>query len=142
MAMMTTVLMLMGVLTGAPVDDDVLPLREAAWRAWFAGDEPALRRMLPADFIGIGMAAGPFATLATTIEQSHAFADAGGRLTRLEFPETRAQRDGDVIVLYGRFVAVTETKGVQTEYRGRLTEMFVKRRGIWVHTGWHLDTIN
>ena len=36
------------------IDPDVLALREAAWRAWFAGDEAALRSMLPDDFLSIG----------------------------------------------------------------------------------------
>ena len=91
---------------GATVDPEVLRLREAAWRAWFAGDEAALTRMLPPEFIGINMQAGPFSTREKTLEQARAFRAAGGRLVRLEFPETRAQRYGDVVVLYGRYVAV------------------------------------
>ena len=42
----------------AAVDADVLKLREAAWRAYFAGDEAALGAMLPPDFIGINMGDG------------------------------------------------------------------------------------
>ena len=122
-------------------DAEVLRLREAAWRAWFGGDEAALRRFLPADFIGISAKAGPLASLDLTIEQSRAFHAAGGRLVRLEFPETKFQRDGDVVILYGRYVAVIETGGKEQTSRGRLTEMFAKRGGRLVHTGWHLDNV-
>ena len=33
------------------VDPEVLAVREAAWRAYFAGDEKALQTMLPSEFI-------------------------------------------------------------------------------------------
>ena len=47
-----------------------------------------------------------------SIASSRAFKESGGRLVALSFPETRVQR---------------------------LTEVFVKREGRWVHPGWHLD---
>jgi hypothetical protein len=123
------------------MNQDVLPLREAAWRAWFSGDEAALRRILPADFIGISAEPGPLLSRDMVIAQSRAFRAAGGRLVSLEFPETRFQRDGTVVVLYGRFEAVIESGGAQKTSRGRLTEMFVTRHGVLVHTGWHLDGV-
>ncbi len=125
----------------AKVDPEVLQLREAAWRAWFSGDEPALRRMLPPEFIGIGMNDGPFTSLALTLEQARGFRSGGGRLVRLEFPETRAQRYGDVMVLYGRYSAVIESGGAERTVGGRLTEVFVRQGGRWLHPGWHLDTV-
>lgn len=127
----------------AKVDDDteVLRLREAAWRAWFGGDEAALRRILPADFIGISAKAGPLATLERVIDESRAFRATGGRLVKVAFPETQFQRYGDVVILYGRYVTVIESGGTQQTSQGRLTEMFLKRKGVWVHTGWHLDGV-
>ena len=127
--------------TGVTVDPEVLRLREAAWRAWFAGDEAGLGRMLPPEFIGINMQAGPFSTRDETLEQARAFRAAGGRLVRLEFPETQAQRYGDVVVLYGRYLAVMESEGSERTASGRLTEVFVRRDGRWLHPGWHLDTV-
>jgi len=148
-AMMVAGLAMAGVVatawTGAgeatQADAEVLRLREAAWRAWFSGDEAALRRILPADFIGISAEPGPLLTLDMVVEQSQAFRAAGGRLVSLEFPETRFQRDGPVVVLYGRFTAVIEKGGTQKVNQGRLTEMFVTRNGTLVHTGWHLDGV-
>jgi hypothetical protein len=124
---------------GTAPDAEILRLREAAWRAWFAGDAAALREMLPPEFIGIDMGDEPFSDLATTLEQAQAFSADGGRLVSLEFPETRAQQFGDVVVLYGRFRVVLESKGTSNTYSGRLTEVFVRRAGRWWHPGWHLD---
>jgi hypothetical protein len=122
-----------------PVDPEVLALREAAWRAYFAGDVKALGDMLPSEFIGIGMNDGPFADRATTLDGARKFHEQGGRLVSLAFPETRAQRFGDAVVLYGRYEAVIDSGGEQRTMRGRLTEMFVRRDGKWLHPGWHLD---
>jgi hypothetical protein len=120
---------------------ELLATREAAWRAYFAGDEVTLGALLPADFIGLDMGPGPFGDRAKTLAGAREFHASGGRLVRLEFPETRAQRYGDVVVLYGRFEVVLETGGEQRSFRGRLTEVFVWRDGRWSHPGWHLDLI-
>lgn len=125
--------------SGAAIEPEILRLREAAWRAWFAGDEAALKQMLPPEFIGIDMGDGPFSDLAATLAEARAFRAAGGRLVSLEFPETRAQELGDVVVLYGRFSAVLESQGETSKLSGRLTEVFVRRDGRWWHPGWHLD---
>jgi hypothetical protein len=122
-----------------PIEAELLQLRESAWRHWFAGDEAALRAMLPPEFIGLDMSDGPFRSLEETLGDSRAFRAGGGKLVRLEFPETRAQRFGDVVVLYGRYsVTLLGENGEQT-LAGRLTEVFVRRDGRWWHPGWHLD---
>lgn len=121
------------------LDPEVLQVREAAWRAYFAGDTKTLKALLPEEFIGIGMEESPFATLATTLEGAESFRDTGGRLIRLTFPDTRAQRYGDVVVLYGRYEVVLMSGGVERTLKGRLTETFVRRNGTWLHPGWHLD---
>ncbi|GMU65586.1 MAG: hypothetical protein AMXMBFR36_18600 [Acidobacteriota bacterium] len=126
----------------AAIDPEVLELREAAWRAYFAGDETGLGSMLSDDFIGINMVDGAFVTRAAALEQARSVRTSGERLTTLEFPETRAQRYGDVVILYGRFTAVVESGGTDPKtqiLRGRLTEMFLREGGQWIHTGWHLD---
>jgi hypothetical protein len=124
------------------IDEEVLRLREAAWRAWFAGDEATLRAMLPAEFIGLDMGDGPFRDVAATLGESRAFAAGGGRLVTLEFPETRAQRYGDTVILYGRYRVVLESDGRRETIAGRLTEIFVRRDDKWSHPGWHLDTVS
>lgn len=121
------------------IDQEVLSAREAAWRAYFGGNVKALGDLLPEEFIGVGMEDAPFADRAKTLDGARAFHQGGGRLIRLSFPETRAQRFGDVVVLYGRYEAVIQTGGAERTLRGRLTEMFVRRDGKWLHPGWHLD---
>ena len=122
------------------VDPEVLKVREGAWRAWFAGDTAALEKTLPAEFIGISME-GPLTSLPRTLEESRGFREGGGRLVSLEFPETQAQRYGDVVVLYGRYRVVFIAGGSERDVSGRLTEVFVRRDGRWLHPGWHLDTV-
>jgi hypothetical protein len=124
---------------GAELDREVLSAREAAWRAYFAGDVKTLGDLLPPEFIGISMDDTPFADRATTLDGARAFHEKGGRLIHLAFPETRAQTFGDVVVLYGRYEVVIESDGKKRTMQGRLTEMFVRRNGKWVHPGWHLD---
>ncbi|HEX7832893.1 MAG TPA: nuclear transport factor 2 family protein [Thermoanaerobaculia bacterium] len=122
-----------------PVDPDVLAVREAAWRAWFGGDEAALRAVLPADFLAIGWGGNQISDLETTIASSREFKKSGGRLVALSFPETKAQRIGDSVVFYGSYDVTIASGDKETKVRGRLTEVFVKRDGKWVHPGWHLD---
>ena len=123
----------------AAIDPEVLVAREAAWRAFYDGDVKALGDMLPEEFIGINMNDGPFANRAQILDAARAFRERGGRLVRLTFPETQAQRFGDVVVLYGRFEVVFQSGGEERTRRGRLTETFVRRDGKWLHPGWHLD---
>ena len=123
----------------SPIDPELLIAREAAWRAFFGGDVKTLGDLLPEEFIGIGMNDGPFTDRATILEASRAFRERGGRLVHLAFPETQAQQFGDVVVLYGRYEVVIHSDGAERTMRGRLTEMFVRRNGKWLHPGWHLD---
>lgn len=133
------VLLSVSALGAEPIDPDVLALREAAWRAWFGGDEAALRSMLPEDFLAIGAGGSEISDCEKVIASSRAFKESGGRLVSLAFPETRAQRFGDTVVLYGSYEATIVSDGEEKQMRGRLTEVFIKREGKWLHPGWHLD---
>src|SRR4051812_20788099 len=111
------------------IDPQVLVVREAAWRAWFAGDEKALTTLLPEDFLAISASGDEISDRAKTVASSRSFKDGGGRLVSLSFPETHAQQFGDTVILYGTYVAKYESGGSESEMRGRLTEVFVKRDG-------------
>ena len=121
------------------VDKEVLEVREAAWRAWFNGDEKALGDLLPPEFIGIGAHGYEMSDRAKVLEASRAFKAAGGRLVSLSFADNHAQRYGDTLILYSRYDADIDTGKSQESMRGRATEIFVRRNGRWIHPGWHLD---
>jgi hypothetical protein len=106
------------VAAGAAIDPEVLVAREAAWRAFYDGDVKALGEVLPEEFIGIGMNDAPFADRAKILDASRAFHERGGRLVRLVFPETLAQRFGDVVVLYGRYEVVFQSGGAEHHTAG------------------------
>ena len=70
------------------------------------------------------------------------FAKGGQTIRALEFPRTVFQQDGDVVILYTSFrLVLADPAGKAEEIAGRGTEVFVRRNGRWVHTGWHLDTV-
>jgi hypothetical protein len=120
----------------------LLTLREAAWRTWFANDHAGFQRIVPDELIALGWGGGPWEDRKQTLAQMSDFATSGQRLTSLEFPRTVFQRYGDVVILYTTFrVVLVNPAGATQETTGRGTEVFVRRNGRWIHTGWHLDTV-
>ncbi len=121
---------------------EVLRLREAAWRTWFANDRAGFQRVVPAELVALGWDGGPWQDRAATLAGMAEFARGGARLTTLEFPRNVLQQYGDVVIVYTSFrVVLTDPAGKASETRGRGTEIFVRRAGRWIHTGWHLDTV-
>ena len=115
----------------------LLQARESVWRAWFAGDANALSRILVPELITIGQD-GSIGTRQSNLEHARAFAASGGKLTRLEFPSTQIQAYGNTVILYSSYVMELHSGGATTTERGMATEIFVRRNGEWVHTGWQL----
>lgn len=121
---------------------ELLSLREGAWRAYFANDAKAFRRIVPDELVAIGWSGGEWSDAATTLEHMKVFASSGKKLSLLEFPSNVFQLYGDVAILYTRFkIVLTASDGSSQTVRGRGTEVFVKRKGRWIHTGWHLDSV-
>lgn len=121
---------------------EILALREAAWRTWFAGDKAGFEQVVPQELVAMSWEGGPWQDRSATLVASAEFAKGGNTLRALGFPENVFQQYGDVIILYSRFHAVMADKaGVTSETTGRGTEVFVRRNGKWIHTGWHLDAV-
>jgi hypothetical protein len=121
---------------------ELLKIREAAWRAWFSNDVQGFNRVVPDELIAIGWSGGEFSDRNATLQQMTEFAKSGQKISELQFPENVFQQYGDVVVLYTRFriTLLSPDQQLQTVV-GRGTEIFVKRKGRWIHTGWHLDAV-
>jgi len=122
--------------------DELLRVREAVWRAYFAGDSVALESMLPEELVAINAGPDAWKDRRGVIEDGSAFARAGGRLLELTFDRTDIQLLGEFAVLYTSFRYSLELGGERTAAAGRGTEIFVRRAGRWWNAGWHLDSVD
>jgi ketosteroid isomerase-like protein len=118
----------------------LLAAREEVWRAWFANDSAVLQKVIPKEVIAINSGEETWSDLTTVLSSSRDSATSGTKLVKLEFPRTEIQVYGDVAILYSRYAYEVETKGKRQPVSGRATEVFVRRNGAWVNTGWHLDS--
>lgn len=57
-----------------------------------------------------------------------------------EFPKTEIQVYGYTAVVYSNYSYELETGGQHINQAGRVTEVFVLRKGQWVNPGWHMDS--
>ena len=118
---------------------ELLTAREAVWRDFFANNRPHLEETIPPETIAINPGQKDWDGREQILAGAKGFADAGGKLTRLEFPKTEIQVYGNVALMYSEYLYQTEVQGKTQQHSGRATEMFVNRDGKWVNVGWHLD---
>jgi hypothetical protein len=116
----------------------LMKAREAVWRAWFAGDQAALTKLLPPELITIDGSSPTFGTLKSNLEGSRGFAASGGKLTRIVFPATEIQAYGSTAILYTSYEMDLQSGGQTRTERGMATEVFVQKDGAWINTGWQL----
>jgi ketosteroid isomerase-like protein len=119
---------------------ELLSVQEAVWRAWFADDRVVLEKVLPEDTIAINYGTEKWEHRAEILESAKQFATGGGKLIHLSFPHVEVQSFGDVAILYSLWTAEIELDGQKSTNSGRATEIFVRRNGQWLNTGWHLDS--
>jgi len=118
----------------------LLDAREAVWRAYFAGDRAALEKLIPEETVAIEAGDNTWSNRQTILNGAVEFAKSGGKLVKLEFPKTEIQVYGATAVVYSNYAYELETGGQHTTQAGRVTEVFVLRKGQWVNPGWHMDT--
>jgi len=118
----------------------LLDAREAVWRSWFAGDRSALEKLLPDETIAIESGNSNWTNRQMILEGSTQFAKSGGKLIKLEFPKTEIQMYGSTAIVYSNYSYDLEQGGQRSTHAGRVTEVFVNRKGQWVNPGWHLDS--
>ncbi len=115
----------------------LLTAREAVWRAQFLAD-PSL---IPPETIGIVEWTDDWKHRDEIIAGAKEAAANGLTIKRLDFPKTEIQLYGDTAILYSTYIYEAEfngqSAGVET---GRSTEVFVRRNGKWLNSGWHVDS--
>lgn len=121
---------------------EILALREKAWRTYFSNDSEGFKAAVPAELLALGWDGGPWEDRAKVLGDMEEFAKTGLKVETLEFPVNIMQQYGDAIILYTKFrLVLRRPDGSTSETVGRGTEIFARRGGKWIHTGWHLDAI-
>ena len=145
--------LLVGLFVGAPVSATAQPLpvdweaqlfraREAAWRHFFSQPDK-LAAMLTDDFVAIDGEETELKRKAFVISQSREVVASGVELRTLRFPTNIVQRYGAVAIIYTTYEYTLAVKGeVGTPRKGRATENFVWDGTVWLHSGWHLDSVS
>lgn len=115
-------------------------VRKAVWVDWFSGNTVALRKILGPELVAMSSGATHWQTLDETIASSAKFKRDGGRLISVQFDSTLTHRFGDAVVMFSHYAITTEKAGTRSTEKGRVTEVFVRQKGRWVHTSWQLDS--
>ncbi|HWN99045.1 MAG TPA: nuclear transport factor 2 family protein [Blastocatellia bacterium] len=118
----------------------LLDAREAVWRAYFSNDRAALEKLIPEETIAINAGDNNWENRKAILDGAEQFAKGGGKLIKLEFPKTEIQVYGYTAVVYSNYSYELEIGGQRSQQSGRVTEVFVLRKGQWVNPGWHMDT--
>ena len=116
----------------------LLAAREAVWRAWYGGDTAALAKLVPPELMTLGPGTESWGTRDVIVAASADFAKSGGKLVRLVFPRTEIQAYGNTAIIYTFYELDVSSGGKTRTERGKATEIFVRRDGRWLNTGWQL----
>lgn len=111
---------------------------EKVWRAWYGGDTAALAELLPEELMTVGPGRDGFTGRDGIVAASKRFAEGGGTFVRLDFPRTEIQAYGATAIIYTSYELDVAEAGKRRNERGKATEVFVRRAGRWLNTGWQL----
>ena len=114
----------------------VLAARDAIWRAWFANDTAALRRLLPrSTTAGDG---NGWESRDEIVAGSLRSATSGRRLVGIRFDDTRIHANGNVVVVFSNYTLELEHGGQRNTVTGSASEVFVRTDGVWQNPFWYL----
>jgi ketosteroid isomerase-like protein len=119
----------------------LLEARETVWRAFFSSDRASLEKLIPEETLVMDPGSSQLGNRASVLEDAAQFAKSGAKLARLEFPSTEIQYYGSTAILYSTYLYELEKDGKRASFSGRVTEVFVFRKGQWVNPGWHMDSV-
>jgi ketosteroid isomerase-like protein len=125
----------------AAARESLLAAREEVWRSYFSNDQAALERLVPEDTLVMDTGSSQLGNRARVLEGAVQFFKSGTKLARLEFPSTEIQCYGSTAIIYSTYLYELEKDGKRTLFSGRVTEVFVFRKGRWVNPGWHMDSV-
>lgn len=115
--------------------------RRAVWVDWFTGDTAALRRSLGPELVAMSSGARYWQSLDESLASSTKYKADGNVFVSVEFDSTKLHRFGETVVMFSRYHVITSKDGARGDLRGRATEVFVRVGRRWVHTSWHLDSV-
>jgi len=125
---------------GDRIKKQLLEAREAVWRAFFSNDRATLEKLIPEETLTIEAGYNNWGNRKAVFNGAAEFAKNGGKLVKLEFPKTEIQVYGFTAVVYSDYLYEVEAGGQRHQQNGRVTEVFVWRKGQWVNPGWHMDS--
>ena len=114
----------------------VLAARDAIWRAWFANDTAALRRLLPRSTTAGG--GNGWESRDEIVAGSRSSAASGRKLVGIRFDDTRMYANGNVVVVFSNYAMELEHEGKRNTVIGSALEVFVRTNGVWVNPFWYL----
>ena len=114
----------------------VLAARDAIWKAWFAHDTAALRRLLPRSATAGGDHG--WESRDEIIAGSLRSVSSGQRLTAIRFDDTRIHAQGNVVVVFSNYTMELEQQGRRNTVTGSASEVFVRTDGAWTNPFWYL----
>jgi len=124
---------------GVEMRKQLLDAREAVWRAYFSNDRATIEKLIPEETIAIESQGNNWSNRQTILAGAAEFAKNGGKLIKLDFPQTQIQTYGFTSIVYSNYSYELEVGGQRVNNSGRVTEVFVLRNGEWVNPGWHMD---
>ena len=114
----------------------VLAARDAIWRAWFANDTAALRRLLPRSTTAGDANGWEFRD--EIVAGSVRSAASGRRLVAIRFDDTRLHAQGNVVVVFSHYTMELEEQERRNTVTGSASEVFVRTDGVWQNPFWYL----